>query len=55
MPNLFKHNDAQVGGPTEQLERIQDHSANCINDLMPWAYQDMINARDAEAEAKDAA
>ena len=26
-----------------------------INDLMPWAYQDMINARNAEAEANDAA
>ena len=24
------------------LERIQDHPANRINDLMPWAYQDMI-------------
>jgi len=22
------------------LERIQDHPANRINDLMPWAYQD---------------
>ncbi|WP_420806481.1 IS66 family transposase [Octadecabacter arcticus] len=37
------------------LERIQDHPANRINDLMPWAYQDMINAKTAEAEAKDAA
>ena len=25
------------------LERIQDHQANRINDLMPWAYQNMIN------------
>ena len=25
------------------LERIQDHTANRINDLMPWAYQNMIN------------
>ena len=37
------------------LGRIQDHPANRINDLMPWAYQDMINARNAEAEANDAA
>jgi transposase len=39
------------------LERIQDHQANRINDLMPWAYQDMIDAKnaEAEAEAKDAA
>jgi transposase len=37
------------------LERIQDHPANRINDLMPWAYQAMINARNAEAEAKNAA
>ena len=37
------------------LERIQDHPANRINDLMPWAYQDMIDAKNAEAEAIDAA
>ena len=37
------------------LGRIQDHPASRINDLMPWAYQDMINARNAEAEANDAA
>lgn len=37
------------------LERIEDHPANRINDLMPWAFQDMINAQNAEAEAKDAA
>ena len=37
------------------LERIEDHSANRINDLMPWAFQYMINAQNAEAEAKDAA
>ena len=36
------------------LERIQDHPANRINDLMPWAYQDIINTQNAEAEAKDA-
>ena len=28
------------------LERIQDHPANRINDLMPWAYQDMIDAQE---------
>ena len=37
------------------LGRIQDHPASRINDLMPWAYQDMINARNAGAEANDAA
>ena len=37
------------------LERIQDHPANRINDLMLWAYQDMIDAKNAEAGAKDAA
>ena len=37
------------------LGRIQDHPASRINDLMPLAYQDMINARNAEAEANDAA
>ena len=26
-----------------------------INDHMPWAFQDMINAQNAEAEAKDTA
>lgn len=37
------------------LERIEDHPANRINDHMPWAFQDMINAQNVEAEAKDAA
>ena len=37
------------------LERIQDHPANRINDLMPWAYQDMIEAQNFEAGAQDAA
>jgi hypothetical protein len=27
------------------LERIEDHPANRINDLMPWAFQDVINAQ----------
>ena len=34
------------------LERIQDHPVKRINDLMPKAYQDMINAQNAEAEAE---
>lgn len=37
------------------LERIQDHPAQRITELMPWAYQDMINVQNAEAEAKNAA
>ena len=37
------------------LERIQDHPVNRINDLMPRAYQNMINAQNAEAEVIDAA
>ena len=37
------------------LGRILDHPSNRINDLLPWAYQDMINARNAGAEANDAA
>ncbi len=31
------------------LERIQDHRANRINELLPWAYQTMINDQKAEA------
>ena len=37
------------------LARIQDHPVNCIQDLLPWAYQDKIIAQDAEAEGKEAA
>ena len=33
------------------LERIQDHPASRIQDLLPWAYQKMIEGRDVEAEA----
>ena len=33
------------------LERIQDHSANRMQDLLPWAYQKMIEGRDVEDEA----
>ena len=36
------------------LERIQDHPANRINDLIPWAYQNMINAQNKGAEVKAA-
>ena len=38
-----------------ELERIQDHPTNRIHELLPWSYQDMIDAQNAEAEAKDAA
>jgi hypothetical protein len=34
---------------------VEDHPANRINDLMPWAYQDMIDAKTAEVQGKDAA
>lgn len=37
------------------LERIQDHPANRINELMPWEYQAMIEEQKAEAEAKNEA
>ena len=37
------------------LERIQDHPANRMQDLLPWAYQDMIDAQGDEEQAKDAA
>ena len=37
------------------LERIQDHPATRMHDLLPWAYQDMIDAQGGDAEAKDAA
>ena len=33
------------------LERIQDHPANRIHDLLPWAYQDMIDAQEESALA----
>jgi transposase len=37
------------------LERIQDHPANRMGDLMPWAYQDMIDTDEREGEAENAA
>lgn len=37
------------------LERIQDHPVNRIHDLMPWAYQAMIDAKDTHPEAQNAA
>jgi transposase len=37
------------------LERIQDQPANRIAELLPWAYQDMIDAAERDAEAENAA
>ena len=37
------------------LERIQDHPANRMGDLMPWAYQNMIDAAELDVEATIAA
>jgi len=37
------------------LERIQDHPANRICELMPWEYQAMIEGQKADTEAKRAA
>jgi hypothetical protein len=34
------------------LERIQDHPAKRINELLPWVYQAMIDAQKVEAEVK---
>jgi len=37
------------------LERIQDHPANRIGELMPCAYQAMVEEQKAELEAKNVA
>ena len=37
------------------LERIQDHPANRIRELMPWAYQAIVEEQKAEPEAKNVA
>ena len=37
------------------LERIQGHPANRIGELMPWEYQAIVDARKAEAEARNVA
>jgi len=37
------------------LERIQDHPAKRIHDLLPWAYQDIINAAEHDAEVANPA
>ena len=34
------------------LEQTQEHRGNRIHDLLPWAYQDMINAAAPEEKAK---
>ena len=37
------------------LERIQDHPANRMHDLLPWTYKAMIDAKDTHPEAQNAA
>jgi len=37
------------------LERIQDHTANRIGELMSWVYQAIIDAEKAEPEAENVA
>ena len=36
------------------LERTQDHPVNRMHDLLPWAYQDMIDTAERDAEAANA-
>ena len=35
------------------LERIQGHPGKRINDLLPWAYQDMVEAQNVDAAPVD--
>ena len=37
------------------LERTQDHPVNRIAELRPWAYQDMIDTAERNAEAESEA
>jgi transposase len=37
------------------LERIQDHPANRIGELMPWEYHAIVEEQKAEPEAKNVA
>ena len=36
------------------LERIQDHPVNHIAELLSWAYQDMIDTAERDAQAANA-
>ena len=35
------------------LGRIQDHPVNRIAELLPWAYQDMIDSAESDTEAEN--